>query len=177
MFTCCARPEAELLGHLPPVVGVLGLDLHLVVRLHLQLDNINQWELSTKVTLSSPNQWELSILRSANGSSPGSGQSWPCSWRCPAARCPGRGSPRWSRRSSGLGPCHSAHQTCRRCLTTLDATHRCLPVEQAILLYPGIAVRPPADAELSSTHHLHPPVYTRSSGLPCNKNICSIKCC
>ena len=42
MFTCCARPEAELLGHLPPVVGVLGLDLHLVVRLHLQLDNINQ---------------------------------------------------------------------------------------------------------------------------------------
>ena len=157
MFTCCARPEAELLGHLPPVVGVLGLDLHLVVRLHLQLDNINQWE--------------LSILRSANESSPGSGRSLPCSWSCPAARCPGRGSPRWSRRSSGSGPCHSAHQTCRRCLTMLGATHRCLPVEQAILLYPGIAVRPPADAELSSTHHLHPPVYTRSSGLPCNKNV------
>ena len=58
LFTCCARPEAELLGHLPPVVDVLGLDLHLVVRLHLQLDNINQWELSIEVS-----QWQLTWLR------------------------------------------------------------------------------------------------------------------
>ena len=37
-----------------------------------------------------------------------------------------------------------------------NTTYRRFPVKQAILLYTGIAVRPPGYFEVASSHHLHP---------------------
>ena len=45
-----------------------------------------------------------------------------------------------------------------------EISYRRFPVEQAILLYTGIAVRPPGYLEVPSSHHLHPRVQVGGAG-------------
>ena len=48
---------------------------------------------------------------------------------------------------------------------TTNLSYRRFSVKQAILLYTGIAVGPPGDLEVSSSHHLHPGVQAGGPGL------------
>ena len=49
-------------------------------------------------------------------------------------------------------------------LITNLVSYRRFPVQQAILLYTGIAVRPPGYLEVASSHHLHPGVQVGGAG-------------
>ena len=50
------------------------------------------------------------------------------------------------------------------CLMIILMTHRSLPVEQAILLYARITVRPPANSEVSTAQNLNPSINGRGNG-------------